>query len=59
MDSLEKKVDELSADMKSEFREMRSEFRAIRAELGSQTRTTQMMWLTMILGFAGILLNHL
>jgi hypothetical protein len=66
VDALEKKVDELSADMKSgfkdvksEFREVRAEFRAIRAELGSQTRTTQAMWLTMILGFAGILLNHL
>jgi hypothetical protein len=52
LERLEKKVDD-------GFKETNAEFRAIRAEIGGINRTIQAMWLTMILGFAAILLQHL
>jgi hypothetical protein len=52
-EKLEKKVDD-------GFAETKTEFRAVRAEIGGIHRSIQAMWLTMILGFAAILLqNHL
>jgi hypothetical protein len=64
LERLEKKVDEGFAETRAEFKDARAEFRAIRAEFraetGSITRSIQAMWLTMILGFAAILIqNHL
>jgi hypothetical protein len=50
IERLEKKVDEGFADT-------RAEFRAIRAEIGGINRTIFTMWLTMILGFAAILIQ--
>jgi hypothetical protein len=51
LERLDKKVDD-------GFAETRAEFRAIRAEIGGINRTIQAMWLTMILGFAAILLQQ-
>jgi hypothetical protein len=59
MERLEKKVDDGFAETRAEFTDFRAEFRAIRAEIGSINRSIQAMWLTMILGFAAILLQHL
>jgi hypothetical protein len=56
MEKLEKKVDDGFGEMRTEFRAIRAEFRG---EIGSINRTIQAMWLTMILGFAAILLQHL
>jgi hypothetical protein len=55
LERLEKKVDEGFADTRAEFRAIRAEFRA---EIGSINRTILSMWLTMILGFAAILIQH-
>lgn len=59
LERLEKKVDDGFAETKTEFADVRAEFRAVRAEIGSINRTILAMWLTMILGFAAILLQHL
>jgi hypothetical protein len=63
LDALEKKVDDGFAEMRTDLKEVRAEsrdeFRAIRGEIGALNRTVLTMFLTMILGFAGILLNHL
>jgi len=68
LERLEEKVGdgfaEARAETRGEFRDVRAEFRAIRAEfraeIGGINRTIQAMWLTMILGFAAILIqNHL
>jgi hypothetical protein len=52
MERLEKKVDD-------GFAETKVEFRAVRAEIGGINRNIQAMWLTMILGFAGIVITML
>jgi tetrahydromethanopterin S-methyltransferase subunit G len=52
LDDLNKKVDDGFADTSSEFR-------AVRAEIGALNRTVVAMFLTMILGFAAILLQHI
>jgi hypothetical protein len=52
IERLEKKVDE-------GFAETRTEFRAIRAEIGGINRTILSMWLTMILGFGGLIIAML
>jgi len=51
LERLEKKVDDSIADN-------RAEFRALRAELGMMNRSIQAMWLTMILGFAAIIVQQ-
>ncbi len=52
---LEKKVDDLTA-------ETRAEFRSVRGEIGALHRTMMQMfgglWLTLILGFAAIVASH-
>jgi hypothetical protein len=66
VDKLEKKVDDGFAEVRAEFKnvrtEMREDFREVRGEIGALHRLTIQlfagMWLTMILGFAGILLQH-
>lgn len=45
--------------MEAGFAETRAEFRAVRAEIGGINRSIHAMWLTMILGFAAILVQHL
>jgi hypothetical protein len=56
MERLERKVDQGFAETTAEFRAIRAEFRG---EIGSIHRTIHSMWLTMILGFAAILIqNH-
>jgi len=58
--AIEAKVDKLEKKVDDGFAETRTEFRAVRAEIGGIHRSVQAMWLTMILGFAAILLqNHL
>ena len=52
MDDLKKQADDGFADVKAEFR-------AVRAEIGALNRTVLAMFLTMILGFAAVLLQHL
>jgi hypothetical protein len=57
LERLEKTVDDGFEETKAEFRAIRAEFRG---EMGSINRTIHAMWLTMILGFAAILIqNHL
>jgi hypothetical protein len=56
---IEKNADRLEKKVDDGFAETKAEFRAIRAELGGLTRNLHSMWLTMILGFAAILLQHL
>lgn len=56
MEKLEKTVYDGFAETKSEFADVRSEFRAVRGEIGGLTRTVLTMWLTMILGFAGLII---
>jgi hypothetical protein len=51
LERLEKKVDDSIADTKAEFR-------AVRAEIGSVNRSLHAMWLTIILGFAAILVQQ-
>jgi hypothetical protein len=51
LDRLEKKVDDGFAETKAEFRAVRAE---MRAEIGAVHRSLHTMWLTMILGFAGM-----
>jgi hypothetical protein len=66
VDKLEKKVDDGFAEMRTEFKnvraEMREGFREARGEIGALHRLliqlSSGMFLTMILGFAGILLQH-
>jgi hypothetical protein len=66
IDKLEKKVNDGFADMRAEFKsvrtEMREDFREVRGEIGALNRIVMQMfagmWLTMILGFAAILLQH-
>lgn len=70
LERLEKKVDDAIADTKAEFRAVRAEIGSVRAELGAEVgsvraelgavnRSLHAMWLTIILGFAAILLQHL
>jgi uncharacterized coiled-coil DUF342 family protein len=67
IDKLEKKVDDGFVEMRAEFKavrkEMRENFREVRGEIGALNRTVMQMfagmWLTMILGFAAIFLQHL
>jgi hypothetical protein len=56
LERLEKKVDEGFAETRAEFRATRAQ---LRTEVASINRSIQAMWLTMILGFAAILLQHL
>jgi len=55
LERLEKKVDDGFAESRAEFRAIRADFRD---EIGGINRTIQAMWLTMIVGFAAILLRH-
>jgi hypothetical protein len=63
IDRLEKKVDRLERKVDDGFAEMRREFAAVRSEAHADSRTLLAiilpMFLTIILGFAGILLQHL
>lgn len=66
LERLEKKVDNgflrLEAKIDDGLGEMRAEFRAMRAETGSLHRLVIQLFagttVTMILGFAGIILSH-
>jgi hypothetical protein len=53
LERLEKKVDDGFADTRTEFRAIRAE---LRAEIGGINQTIHAMWLTMTLGFAGLIL---
>jgi hypothetical protein len=59
IDLVEKNAERLEKKVDDGFAETRAEFRAVRAEIGGIHRNIQAMWLTMILGFAAILLQHL
>jgi hypothetical protein len=54
IDGLEKKMDD---GFKEVRKEMREDFREVRGEIGALNRTIMTMWLTMILGYAGIILG--
>jgi hypothetical protein len=62
VDALERKVDAkvdaLERKVDGFMTETRAEFRAVRAEIGGINRTILAMWLTMIFGFAAILLQQ-
>jgi hypothetical protein len=62
---LEKKMDEGFARMDWNFaqiressHEMRQDIREIRGQVDQWGRAILMMWLTVILGFAGLILTH-
>ncbi|MBS1893341.1 MAG: hypothetical protein JST59_18740 [Actinobacteria bacterium] len=55
LERLEKKVDDGFAETRAEFRAVRAE---LRGEVGSIQRSIQAMWLTMILGFAAIIVQQ-
>jgi hypothetical protein len=56
----EQQLERLEKTVDDGFKETKAEFRAIRAEIGGIHRSIHAMWLTIILGFAAILLqNHL
>lgn len=60
IDRLEENTEKLEKKVDDGFAETRTEFRAVRAEMGGIHRNIQAMWLTMILGFAALLVqNHL
>lgn len=64
LEKLEEKVDDGFAETRAEFRaaraELRGEIGSVRSELGAVNRSIQAIWLTMIIGFAAILIqNHL
>jgi hypothetical protein len=52
-------TDERMDDLKKDVDEGFADTRAVRAEIGALNRTVMAMFLTMILGFAAILLQHL
>lgn len=58
----DERLDDLNKKVDDGFAEMRMEFRAVRTEMGGLHRLMIQlfagMFLTMILGFAGILLQH-
>jgi hypothetical protein len=55
----DERMDDLKNGVDDGFADTRAEFRAVRAEIGGLNRTVMAMFLTMILGFAAILLQHL
>jgi hypothetical protein len=55
----DERMDDLKKDVDAGFADTRAEFRAVRTEIGALNRTVLTMFLTMILGFAAILLQHL
>jgi hypothetical protein len=55
----DERLDDLNKKVDDGFDETRAEFRAVRAEIGGLNRTVMAMFLTMILGFAAILLQRL
>jgi hypothetical protein len=62
LERLEKKVDDGFADTRAEFRAVRAELRgeigSVRAELGAVNRSIQAMWLTIIIGFAAMIVQQ-
>jgi hypothetical protein len=62
LERLEEQVDDGFAENRAEFRAVRAEFRAeignVRFELGAVNRSIQAMWLTIILGFAAIIVQQ-
>jgi hypothetical protein len=66
VDKVEKKVDDGFAELRTEFKAVRNEaredFRELRAEIGALHRLMIQAFsglgLTMIIGFAGVLLQH-
>ena len=67
VDALEKKIDDGFAEMRAEFKTVRAEMHSaigeVRRELHADIRALAgvvfTMFLTMILGFAGLILTHL
>jgi hypothetical protein len=55
----DERLDDLNKKVDDGFAETKAEFRAVRAEIGAVHRNVHAMWLTMILGFAAILVQHL
>jgi hypothetical protein len=62
VDKVEKKVDDGFLEMRAEFNVVRNEGREDRRELQGEisrlNRTNLAMWLTMVLGFAGIVVQQ-
>jgi tetrahydromethanopterin S-methyltransferase subunit G len=56
--AVEARVDKLEKKVDDGFAEVRTEFRAVRGDIAGLNRTIMAMWLTMILGFAGIVLQQ-
>jgi hypothetical protein len=55
MEKLEKKMDDGFARMERSFAEMREDSRELRGQVAMWGRSILAMWLTIILGFAGII----
>jgi hypothetical protein len=58
IDGLEKIAEKVEKKVDDGFAETKAEFGAVRAEIGGVHRSVQAIWLTMILGFAAILLQR-
>jgi hypothetical protein len=59
IDILEKKMDEGFARLERTLSEMREDTRELRGQVSGWGRSIVAMWLTMILGFAGIVIAML
>jgi hypothetical protein len=59
----EQQLEQLGKKVDDGFSEMRADLREVRGEVGALHRTVIQvsfgLWLTLILGFAGILLQHI
>lgn len=55
--SVRDEIRDLRAEIREGFREIRADLRESRGEAGSNRRVLLSMWLTMLLGFAGLIVE--
>ena len=53
----DERIDDLSYDVRSLRAEMRDGFRELRDDMQNERRLLMSMWLTMLLGFAGLIVE--
>jgi hypothetical protein len=53
----DERIDDLAFEIRSLRQEMRDGFRELRSESGLNRRLLMSMWLTMMLGFAGLIVE--
>jgi hypothetical protein len=57
IDDLAFEIRSLSVEMRDGFRDVREDIREVRSEAGFNRRLLLSMWLTMMLGFAGLIVE--